>query len=120
MPRRLVAVLGALLLIATLAGCASAPEPVTVPDDAVIVDVRTPQEYADGHLDGARLYDVSGGQLAAALGSFDPDVQYFVYCRSGNRSAQAVTLMREAGLTDVVDLGSLDRAAQTTGLAIVR
>ncbi len=95
-------------------------EPVTLGADTVIIDVRTASEYADGHLDGATLLDVSNGDLAAALPNLDDTAEYVVYCRSGNRSAQAAQLMRDAGFANVTDLGSLDAASGATGIDIVR
>ncbi len=96
----------------------SEPEIVVGPD-TILVDVRTPEEYAAGRLDGARLLDLNGGELAAAVPSLDPDAEYLVYCRSGNRSGQAVALMQQAGIPNVVNLGSLEQAARSTGLAIL-
>ncbi|WP_347753768.1 rhodanese-like domain-containing protein [Agrococcus sp. ProA11] len=111
----------ALALTLTAAGCASpAPSAAPLPDDAVVIDVRTAEEYASAHLDSAVLLDVSNGDLEAALADLDPDVPYFVHCRSGNRSAVAVAMMRDAGFTDVTDLGSLEQAADATGLPIER
>ncbi len=114
------AALFALMLTAT--ACASTPaEPtVTVSADAIVIDVRTPAEYAGGHLEGAELLDLNGGQLAAAIPSLDPDAEYFVYCRSGNRSAQAMALMQQAGITNITNLGSVDSAAKATGIPIVK
>lgn len=119
--RSILTAIGTLALAATLAACASSPAtPVAVSDDTRIIDVRTPAEFAEGHLDGAELLDLSGGEFAAALPSLDPDDEYLVYCRSGNRSAQAVQLMVDAGFSDVTDLGSLGDAAGATGIAIVK
>ena len=70
----------------------------------VVVDVRTPQEYAEGHLDGALNLDVSSPDFAAAIAALDPDVTYALYCRSGNRSAQAMDVMSSAGLTSLAHL----------------
>ncbi|MCR2812923.1 rhodanese-like domain-containing protein [Microbacterium sp. zg.Y1084] len=120
MPRLLHAALGAVALSLTLVGCAAPAEPVTVADDTIIIDVRTPSEYADGHLDGALSYDLNGGQLAASMDELDADAEYLVYCASGNRSSQAVRMMADAGLTDVTDLGGVAHAAEATGLPIVR
>jgi phage shock protein E len=92
---------------------------VVVPASATIVDVRTPQEYAEGHLEGAVNLDLSGGQLEAELSSLDPTATYVVYCRTGNRSATATALMRDAGFTDVTDLGGIDQAAASTGIPVV-
>lgn len=113
-------ILGAAALALTLTGCAgAAASPVDVGHEAIIIDVRTAQEYAAGHLDGAENLDVTSGELSAALATLEQDAEYLVYCRSGNRSAQAVRLMQDAGFTDVTDLGSLDQAAQSTQLPVV-
>lgn len=116
---RTLSAVGAALLALTLAGCAG-DESVSVPEDAMILDVRTAAEYSEGHLEGAELLDLTGGDLAAALPTLDPEVEYLVYCASGNRSGQAVALMEDAGLTKVTDLGGIDDAAGSTELAIVR
>lgn len=86
----------------------------------IVLDVRTPAEYAAGHLDGAQLLDFNGGQFAAALPDLDPQAAYILYCRSGNRSGQAVGLMKNAGFTNATNLGSLEEAADATGVPIVR
>lgn len=113
--------LAALALATVTAGCApTPPDGVALPEDAVVIDVRTASEFASGHLEGAILLDVSNGDLAAALPSLDREVPYFVHCRSGSRSAQAVALMRDAGFADVTDLGALESASAATGLAIER
>ena len=49
----------------------------------------------------------------------DPDAEYLVYCRSGNRSGQAIALMEQAGFSNLTNLGSLEQAASTTGIQIV-
>ena len=74
------------------------------PDGLVILDVRTPEEFAAGHLDGAVMIDLSRADFADRVAELDPDVPYLVYCRSGNRSAQAVAIMEELGFSDVADL----------------
>jgi rhodanese-related sulfurtransferase len=77
-----------------------------VPSDRVVIDVRTPDEFAAGHVDGALLIDISAPDFQARIADLDPSGSYLVYCRSGNRSAQAVATMRDAGL-DVEDGGGL-------------
>ena len=54
---------------------------------AMIVDVRTPQEFADGHLDKAVNFPLS--ELDKHFANVDKDTQIVLYCRSGNRSGQA-------------------------------
>lgn len=123
--RRTLALTVSLLAVTLgLAACSSPSSAgsgsVTVSSDAIILDVRTAQEHASGHLDGARLIDFNAGEVAAAIPSLDPTAEYFVYCRSGNRSGQAVALMEKAGFTNVTNLGSLEQAAAATGISVVR
>jgi rhodanese-related sulfurtransferase len=75
-------------------------------DGRTAIDVRTPEEYDAGHVDGAELIDIQGPDFDAQIAELDRDVEYVVYCRSGNRSAQAAARMTDAGL-DVVDGGAL-------------
>jgi rhodanese-related sulfurtransferase len=72
--------------------------------DRVLIDVRTPEEHAEGHLADARLMDFYAPTFRADLDELDRDTPYAIYCRSGNRSGQALAIMRELGFTDVVDL----------------
>ncbi|HEX2705394.1 MAG TPA: rhodanese-like domain-containing protein [Candidatus Lustribacter sp.] len=81
-----------------------------------IVDVRTPAEYAEGHLPGAVNLDVSSPDFAAQLATLDPSAPYAVYCHSGNRSGVAVTAMVEQGFTDAYHLqGGLGAWQQAGG-----
>ena len=111
------------LFTVSLAACsgdsASTESPTFTYAASTIIDVRTPEEFAAGHLEGAINYDYEGGTLEAALSSLDPSVEYVVYCQSGRRSALATTLMEAAGFTSVTDLGSLETAAMATDLAII-
>ena len=67
----------------------------------VIVDVRTPEEFAAGHLQGAVNLDVSAPTFDSQIAALDKDVVYAVYCRSGNRSTIAVGKMSDAGFTNL-------------------
>ena len=84
-----------------------------------IVDVRTPQEYAQGHLPGAVNVDVSSPDFAAQIATLDPSAPYAVYCRSGNRSGVAVATMAEQGFTDAYHLGGGIGAWQDAGGEVV-
>jgi len=70
----------------------------------VLLDVRTPAEYAAGHLPGARNLDIEGAGFAAQIARLDKNVTYAVYCHSGNRSGAALEQMAAAGFTHVYDL----------------
>ena len=87
--------------------------------DLILIDVRDVEEFAAGHLPNATNIPFNDGTLAGQIPTLDPNVAYGVYCRSGNRSGQAVALMKEAGFTNVVDLGGLEAAVSATGLELV-
>ena len=84
-----------------------------------ILDVRTPQEYAQGHLPGAVNVDVSSPDFTAQLAALDPSAPYAVYCHSGNRSGVAVSTMAEQGFTDAYHLEGGITAWQEAGGEVV-
>jgi rhodanese-related sulfurtransferase len=84
----------------------------------VVIDVRTAEEFAEGHLPGARNLDLHRGDFAAAITGLDPGATYLLYCRSGSRSGIAAEMMRQAGFTDVTNLGSVQEAADALGTVI--
>lgn len=69
-----------------------------------IVDVRTPEEFAGGHLPGAVNINLQDAGFAEAIGALDPEQDYAVYCRSGNRSRGAIEVMTDAGIESTVGL----------------
>lgn len=76
---------------------------------APILDVRTPGEYAQGHLRDARNVDVMGADFVDrvdALG-LDPETPVYLYCRSGNRSGKAARILRERGYARAFNVGGL-------------
>jgi rhodanese-related sulfurtransferase len=102
-----------------LSGC-SAEEPMDMSSYAAVIDVRTPAETSAGHLEGATLFDIQDGAFMANLATLDKSANYYVYCRSGNRSAQAIEIMKQEGFTgELHNGGSLANAAAETGLAVV-
>jgi len=77
-----------------------------VKDGALLVDVRTPEEYSAGHIDGAVNIPVAElGSRLSELG--DQQGPIVLYCRSGARSAKAKTLLESKGFTSVVNLGAM-------------
>ncbi|MGM0385561.1 MAG: rhodanese-like domain-containing protein [Actinomycetota bacterium] len=141
---RIPAVLAGGLLAASLAlsGCGSSDSPATITveagapqaprgehvdadtfraslsDDVTIVDVRTPQEFADGHIAGSVNINVGDPDFAQQVAELDPEGTYAVYCRSGNRSRTAMAAMQDAGLADIFGLeggiGALEPAELVT------
>jgi rhodanese-related sulfurtransferase len=70
----------------------------------VVLDVRTPAEFATGHLQGAVDLDIRSADFATKLAGLDKAATYAVYCHSGNRSATALNQMSAAGFTHAADL----------------
>lgn len=108
----------AIALTLGVSACAASPASIELGTDTVIVDVRTPAEYATGHLEGAVNIDLQSPSFDDAVAELDSEADYVVYCQSGNRSAQAVSVMEEADLA-VQDAGGIDEAAKATGLPVV-
>ena len=74
------------------------------PDNLVVLDVRTAEEFDSGHLEGATMLDFHRDDFVEQLAELDPDVPYLLYCRSGNRSGQTRALMTDLGFADVADI----------------
>lgn len=81
-----------------------------------LIDVRTPAEFAEGHLAGARNLDWTSGALESAMAGLDKQTPVLLYCASGRRSAAARKAMQDAGFTDVKDLDGGIRAWLEVGL----
>ncbi|HHJ80071.1 MAG TPA: rhodanese-like domain-containing protein [Candidatus Tenderia electrophaga] len=95
-------------ILAIVAGC-SQGEPVTawkmINDGALLVDVRTPGEFKQGHLPGAKLIPVSEVESRLAEFGEDKSKPIVVYCKSGMRSGKAEGILREKGYTNVLNGG---------------
>jgi rhodanese-related sulfurtransferase len=124
--KKVFALIASVLL---LAGCSSSTGAIDlgvsefstkVAEAGVItLDVRTPIEFAEGHIEGARLIDFQSGNFENDIAALDKNATYAVYCRSGNRSGQAVKVMQDAGFTSVFNMngGVIDWA--NAGLPLV-
>lgn len=77
---------------------------------APLLDVRTPKEFAQGHLEGAVNVDVLGPDFRQQIAAMDlpADAPVYLYCRSGNRSGQAAEILTEAGHAGAVNVGGFD------------
>jgi len=121
-----LAVLGVLLLAACSSG-SSAIQNVDAPTflaDAAkpgvtVVDVRTPEEFAAGHLDGAINMNVEGPDFGNQIIKLDKAGTVAVYCHSGRRSAMAADELAGSGFTSVVNLKGGIADLQAAGGSIV-
>lgn len=84
-----------------------------------IIDVRSPEEFAEGHIEGALNYNVEGPDFASQIAGLDPAGTYAVYCRSGNRSVIAVDYMSSQGINGIFELESGIIGWQEAGLPVV-
>ena len=124
--KKVITILASVLL---LAGCSSSSSAIDlsvsefsnkVTEAGIItLDVRTPGEFSEGHIDGALLIDFQSGNFENKIASLDKSKTYAVYCRSGNRSGEAVKVMSDAGFTNLYNLngGVIDWA--NAGLPLV-
>lgn len=71
---------------------------------AQLIDVRTPEEFMDGHLESAKNLNFYDDLFAKNLESLDKNSPVFVYCKSGGRSSNAMNLMKEKGFSEVYNL----------------
>ncbi len=69
--------------------------------EAVVVDVRTPAEFAEGHLPGALNIDVKNEAFADKIQELDSTKIYLLYCRSGSRTQLAAQIMKQAGFKSI-------------------
>lgn len=84
----------------------------------LVLDVRTPQEYASGHLENAVLQDFYAADFREQLLNMDRHQPMILYCRSGNRSGQALQMMRELGFKNAYDIRGGIQAWQAAGYPV--
>ena len=80
-------------------------EQLKTDDDAVILDVRTPEEWEEGIIPGAKLIDIyTGAEFVSEIQSLDKSKSYYVYCKAGGRSQQACQVMNQLGFEKTYNL----------------
>ena len=88
--------------------------------DFVLLDVRTPNEYREEHLRGAISIDFLSGSFRQELDRLERGKTYLVYCRTGNRSGKAVSIMKELRFPSVLHMTGGILKWKETGLPTVR
>lgn len=110
--KKVIALIASVLLLAGCSSNAAAVTNMTVSEfskkiteaGVITVDVRTPGEFMTGHIQGAQNIDFESGNFENEISTLDKNGTYAVYCRSGNRSGQAVAIMHDAGFHNVYNL----------------
>ena len=75
-------------------------------DGAVLLDVRTPQEYREGHIPGSKNVPLQQLDKISAVAD-NKNIPLFVYCYSGGRSRQATSMLQYMGYTNVQNIGGI-------------
>ena len=108
----------AAVLALLISGCSS--DNIDMAKVTAVLDVRTPSEFAAGHLQGALNIDVEGPDFNTAIQALAKDGNYVVYCHSGRRAGLAIDQMHEIGFNGTLtNAGGIDAAANATGLPVV-
>ena len=72
----------------------------------VVVDIRTPEEFAKGHIKGAVNINMNSKDFSEKLGKLERDKTYIMHCRSGGRSASSLPVWKRLGFKNVLHLSS--------------
>ena len=72
--------------------------------DAQLLDVRTADEYSEGHIANAKNVNIMADDFDAQVATLDKTKPVLVYCKVGGRSAKAATRLKELGFTNIIDL----------------
>jgi rhodanese-related sulfurtransferase len=88
--------------------------------DFVILDIRTPPEFQNGHIQNGVLVDYYSRTFINRLKELDKDKIYLVYCRSGNRSGKALALFKHLGFKNVYNMAQGINGWARLGYPVVR
>lgn len=104
-----------------LAGCATQEEVLLpMPENAVLIDVRSEKEFQAGHLKAAVL--IPHTEIGSKIGAVAPDkdTPLYLYCRSGRRVGISIDVLKKLGYNELYNLGGMEEARQKTGLPVVK
>ena len=73
-------------------------------DDLILLDIRTPEEFANGRIRGAKLIDYYSSEFVERLKKLDRNKTYLIYCRSGNRTGRSLAIFKRLGFGKVYQL----------------
>ena len=115
--KTLILILCGIVLLA-ISGCCSTESKISMENNAVLLDVRTPEEHKSGYLKGAVLLPLA--ELESKISSKVPgkNTPIYIYCRSGRRAGTAVEKLKAMGYTDLHNLGGLKDAREKLDLPV--
>jgi phage shock protein E len=85
--------------------------------EVVILDVRTPEEFKETRVIGARNIDFKNPTFKSEIEKLDKSKTYKIYCRSGNRSGKTMEMMKGMGFSDLENLGGVKEASEKLKVA---
>ena len=93
---------------------------ITNVDDEIILDVRTPEEFAEGHIPGAVLMNVKDAAFKDRVEELDKSKTILVYCSAGVRSEKAAGILRDSGFEHVYHLQNGLKGWNETGKELTK
>lgn len=87
--------------------------------DVQLIDVRTPEEYNAGHIEGAENINIHDSDFEQQLNKLDKNETVYIYCKSGSRSSSAIDTMIEMGFKDITELNGGITAWRVAGKPVV-
>ena len=76
----------------------------TADQQVTLIDVRTPKEFSEGHIDNAKNIDFYDDNFLSDMQKLNKDEPLYIYCRSGGRSGKAAQQLKDLGFTEIYDL----------------
>ena len=115
--KALLSILSGIILFA-ISGCCSTESKISMEANAVLLDVRTPEEHKNGYLEGAVLLPLAELESKISSKVSGKNTPIYIYCRSGRRAGTAVEKLKAMGYTDLHNLGGLKDAREKLNLPI--
>ena len=101
-----------------VSGCCSTESKISMENNAVLLDVRTPEEHKSGYLEGAVLLPLAELESKISSKVSGKNTPIYIYCRSGRRAGTAVEKLKAMGYTDLHNLGGLKEAQKKLDLPV--
>ena len=115
--KKLFSILSGIFLL-VISGCSSTEGKISMENNAVLLDVRTPEEHKSGYLEGAVLLPLAELESKISSTVSGKNTPIYIYCRSGRRAGTAVEKLKAMGYTDLHNLGGLKDAQEKLDLPI--
>ena len=115
--KTLILILCGIVLLA-ISGCCSTESKISMENNAVLLDVRTPEEHKSGYLEGAVLLPLAELESKISSKVSGKNTPIYIYCRSGRRAGTAVEKLKTMGYTDLHNLGGVKDAQEKLNIPI--